>query len=68
MEEDKKVIKEAYDKLGEIENLYIVPKSVYNEILKKISHLDDYLREARKSRDMWRRRYDEEKRKHKIKD
>lgn len=56
-EKDRQLLQELYQKISEIEEIYVVPKSIYNQIMKKIGHLEDYLKDARKSRDRWRKKY-----------
>ena len=63
---DKETIKEVYDKLKEIEQIYIMPISVYNEIINKIMYLEDCLKESRRSRDVWKNKYKELKLSHKV--
>ena len=58
----KETIKELYQSLTEVTQIntpdfYIMPVSVYNAIINKLGHLEDYLREARKSRDYWKKDY-----------
>lgn len=51
-------IKEVYEDMESIikmnPQLYIMPKELYNEIMKKITHLGRELDRARKSRDNWK--------------
>lgn len=54
LDEEHIVIKEAYKNMAEIIKLnepevYLMPVSLYNEIMKKVIYLESALKEARKS-------------------
>lgn len=59
---EKKEIKKLYDDMESIikmnPQLYIMPKELYNKIFKKIIGLERALKNSRKSRDMWRKRFE----------
>jgi len=64
----KQEVKDLYKKMFEIAKLnnpdiYLIPISLYNEIMKRLGHLEDYLKESRKNRDEWKKRYYELKEK-----
>jgi hypothetical protein len=63
MQEDsfEKSIEDIKELYGDMESiikmnpqLYIMPKELYNQIMKKITHLGRELDRARKSRDNWK--------------
>ena len=67
-QQTKQKIRQLYKDLTEVAILnepeaYVMPKALYEEIIRRVAHLDDYLREARKSRDNWRAKYYELKNK-----
>jgi len=53
MNKEKELIRELYNDFKEIinmnENLYIVPTEFYNQLVKKLSHLDDKLKRQTES-------------------
>jgi hypothetical protein len=56
-------IKDAYKNMLEIVKLnepevYLMPVSLFNEIMKKIGYLENALKDARQSRDNWRKKYE----------
>jgi hypothetical protein len=63
--EEKQTIKELYDGMLEVAEanhpeFYIMPKSFYNRIIDKIQYLERALKNAQKSRDNWRKKYEDE--------
>lgn len=60
-EEVKKVYRMMDEIVQENPQLYIMPKEVYNSIMKKIASLDREVDRARKSRDSWRKKYQDKK-------
>lgn len=61
-EKVKQVIKDTYKTMLDIFKLnepevYCMPVSVYNEIMKKVVYLESALVDARKSRDNWKKEY-----------
>ena len=66
MEETKQIIKELYNELLETArvnhpDVYLMPVSVYNKIVDRISYLDRALGSAKTSRDNWKKKYYEVK-------
>ena len=64
MDDTKQTIKDLFATLLEVaENnypeVYLMPKSVYNEIVKKIQYLEDALKDIKQSRDNWKNKYKE---------
>lgn len=49
--------------IAKLNEFYVMPISVYNEILNRLGHINDYLLQDRKGRDNWKKRYMEIKNK-----
>ncbi len=65
----KETIKSLYRDFQETTDMnqpeaYLMPRALFDSIIKKVGHLQDYLKEARKGRDNWRAKYEELKKTH----
>ena len=60
-DKEKQIIKDLYKDLIEVQKLnhpdyYMMPKTFYDGMIKKILHTEDYLKIARRSASSWRER------------
>jgi len=56
-------VKDFYSKMLKIEEAnspdsYLIPKSVWNELMGKLQYFESALKDARKQRDNWRKKYE----------
>lgn len=63
-DKDKETIKKLYEEMQEGARLnepdiFLIPRSVWTNIIWRIEKLGSSLARVKKSRDMWRKRYDD---------